>query len=53
MRPLLTACRRKRNYELFRGMTEDECIVVRRPGQVYMDCRYAVTDHLGKSRHEK
>lgn len=27
-------------YELFRNMTEDECIVVRRPGRVYKDCRH-------------
>ena len=27
-------------YELFRNMTEKECIVVRRPGQVYKDYRH-------------
>ena len=27
-------------YELFCNMTEDECIVVRRPGQVYKDYKY-------------
>ena len=35
--------------DLFRGMTE-ECIVVRRPGQVYRDYRYAVTDHPNKKQ---
>ena len=38
--------------DLFRDMTE-ECIVVRRPGQVYRDCRYAVTDHPNREKYEK